>query len=91
MTGSERGAAEAIQVKTSMVAGLFSSDRWREGSALPFLNIAELYIVFVINSPIKAGIYTKESLLILEALHTSMQKSMQVFAHNHTHGSCLFQ
>lgn len=44
-----------IQVHTSMVAGLFSLDRWSEGSVLRLMNIAKLYIVFVIKSYIKAG------------------------------------
>lgn len=44
-----------IQVHTSMVAGLFSLDRWSEGSVLRLMNIAKLYIVFVIRSYIKAG------------------------------------
>lgn len=39
----------------AMVAGLFSLDRWSEGSGLRLMNIAKLYIVFVIRSCIKAG------------------------------------
>lgn len=60
--------SEVMQVKTSMVAGLFLSDRWRGGSVLQFMNIVKLYIVFVIPF-IKFGIYTKEILLIPEVLH----------------------
>lgn len=80
--------SKVTQVETSMVAGLFSSDRWGEGSVLPFMNIAELYILFAITTSIKAGIYTKESILILEPLPTLMQKFMHAFAH--THGPCPF-
>lgn len=46
--------------------------------------------LFTIPSSIKAGIYTKESILILEAVYTLMQTSMHVFAHNHTHGPWSF-
>lgn len=57
---------------------------------LAYINTAELYIIVPITSYIKAGIYTKGSLPILEAVHTLMPKSMHAFEHNRTHGPWLF-
>lgn len=58
---------------------------------LAYINTAELHIIVLITSYIKAGIYTEESSLILEAVHTLMPKSMHAFEHNRTHGPWLFQ